>query len=333
MKIKIFTISLIILCNNAFSQKKLITGAPAKIVRDTISGKSFCFNSPALLIRIEKRFQDNAQTQSDLTEIIKNGTAIVSRANENFTVESLAGDSTHYILRLWVYIDKKIKNRDPQVLKNIHHYYGNENTNQPNDPKSLDMESELNTMKIDSGNMTREKYIFLISIDQFNKNCGPFIKNTIRWGFGTMTYPFRWRTQTGVIEQSANIGLIFGYSHKFKGSSDWSYGFYGGASETSNTLDSATTKGMERKTTTVATLTPSLNFILSWKTLQITIGRGWDFLVGEQSNIARNWIYKNKGWIGFGIGVSIFNTSAPSNANGTQTPSIPPKNNTVTLSH
>jgi hypothetical protein len=196
----------------------------------------------------------------------------------------------HYILKLNTIKHRK-KSR-PEVKKNMKLYFGD--------------------------NKTEEDYIYLITADQFKKNCKPLIKNNITWNVGTVIYPFRWRPQTGVFEQTANIGLVFGFSQKFRGSKDWSYGFYGGGSGTSNIIDSATTNGNEKNNTTITTLTPTFDFVLSWRTVQLTLGSGCDILVGEHSPTITSWIYKNRGWIGLGLGIGIFNNSPASTGDPSQ---------------
>jgi len=154
--------------------------------------------------------------------------------------------------------------------------------------------------------------------------------------FGILTTPFKIRFRKFAFSNNAGIGTAVYFQKKFN--KNWSWGVVPGISLTSVTLDAASTNVHPDGTvsaplskssatmplTTSSTrpaFTPSLSYVISYKTINFTIGAGCDFIskpteIATGSNPEAGWIYNGKPWLGIGFGVSLFGN----NSSGSATP-------------
>ena len=79
--------------------------------------------------------------------------------------------------------------------------------------------------------------------------------------------------------------------------------FLAGISLSSVPLDSFTTKGFLKTNTNNASITGHIGMLYQIDNFQIGVFTGIDYLAGEVGN---QWKYRNKPWVGIGLGYSIF---------------------------
>ncbi len=77
-------------------------------------------------------------------------------------------------------------------------------------------------------------------------------------------------------------------------------------------VDSLTTKGNLTSSTSAASFSPHLGFIFDYQSFQFGLYTGMDFLDGEPNKL---WVYRNKPWMGIGIGYSLFKTETKRTSN------------------
>ncbi len=152
-----------------------------------------------------------------------------------------------------------------------------------------------------------KNYFLLKKVDMKN-SCSeytPVANNTL--DFGTFTTPFKFRPTKSLFTNNLSLGTSIIYQNKFL--TDWSYGGVGGISLTSVSLDSLSTNYKVKTSTDRPALTFSLGGIVSYKTINFTLGLGWDY-INKTSIVEQSWIFQGKPWIGFGIGNSLFNAAS-----------------------
>jgi len=100
-----------------------------------------------------------------------------------------------------------------------------------------------------------------------------------------------------------NLGLMFGWKHKQSKEPELAHNFLLGLGITSISVDSLTTQGLITAKSNQAALTWSVGYVFEYNRFQIGAFTGLDLMAGE---VGRNWIYRNRPWIGVNLGFSIF---------------------------
>ncbi len=132
--------------------------------------------------------------------------------------------------------------------------------------------------------------------------------------FGSFTTPFKFRPTKSLFTNNLSLGTSLSYLHPLPGKGkDWSIGFVGGISLTSVTLDSLSTNYKVKTSTDRPALTPSFSALIAYKNINITFGFGADY-INRTSIVEKSWIFNGKPWIGFGIGINLFNSSNTGNS-------------------
>lgn len=305
-KLITLTLGLIVISSYVYAQDNNATKSTqgkqksTNSINDTNIGKSFYFiNENDSIYKFPK---GTVHTKHDVENVIKNNKRqIFSKRYQKFTILENSADPDYYIIYVWYY-----PNPDSTTEKHLSLTITQQEYSTLFYGVSLPRETSQSIKKIPQDSLN-----YLLKKTDLTDNCKEIKGRYAGCSFGTMIFPFTWRSG-GVFQESFNIGIIFGPSWSIGSGSDWHFGGYIGASATSNTLDSATSRGgIEKKSITLTTFSPSLSAILSYKTFQITVGFGMDFLVGDRSTATQSWIYRQKPfWLGLGMGVNIFNTNS-----------------------
>ena len=153
-------------------------------------------------------------------------------------------------------------------------------------------------------NDTKDHY--LIKTDDLNKYSKEFENKKNKWSMGFLILPVKfraWADTSGQFEFSDgfSLGTAFSWTYKYKWINDKSYNliFYTGISSIS--VDSLKTRG-KAKSEKIAAFSPAIGLMIEKSGIQIGAFIGWDFPIGE---IQKNWVYRNRPWIGIGLGFSI----------------------------
>jgi hypothetical protein len=210
------------------------------------------------------------------------GTATTMEKGAQFTVERVP-DATHLVIRFLKWKNDNTKNTT---------YF-------------------KNTAALVGGS---SDIFFLLSKAVFDASCSEFKKEQ-KWDivFGSLTTPFKFRRDPFLFTTNLNLGTSVSYQRRI--SSNWSFGFIGGLSLSSISIDSFSTKGFITNVTERPAVTPSIHGMFGYKNINLTIGMGWDF-INRPTAVEQRWLYHGKRWVGIGIGVNLFN--AGNNEQGTK---------------
>ncbi|WP_295671656.1 hypothetical protein [uncultured Mucilaginibacter sp.] len=156
---------------------------------------------------------------------------------------------------------------------------------------------------------------FVISETDFTSVCSQYTSpRSASLTFGTFTTPFKFRPTKSLFTSDLSLGTVAYYNLKVN--EDVSYGVAFGVSLTSVTLDSLSTNGKVKSSSDRPALTPSASFVITVKGISFTIGAGIDY-INKTTAVERSWVFNNKPWIGFGIGLNLFGATP---SNNTTTP-------------
>ncbi|WP_158800555.1 hypothetical protein [Pedobacter sp. L105] len=285
---KLVLIVLLLGINTAFSQTLPFTKSLSYNSR-TQNGKIFIFD------------QNETVTNSNAVGQEK-GSAVIAYKGSRFTIEhidSLNGDLTIKFLPFKLARQKNSPNTSKYTsasLKNRLTY--NVKSNPEND--SITSKSVGNNIRY-----------FTLSSHKANTSVSAYADSITKWtvSLGTLTNPFKLRPTKGQFTSNLNLGTAIFAQYKF--SENWAGGGILGISLTSITLDSASTTGHVLTTSERPAITPSVSFLIAYKNINFTLGVGIDY-INTTTDIEKSWIFNKKPWIGFGIGISLFNGSVAS---------------------
>ncbi len=161
----------------------------------------------------------------------------------------------------------------------------------------------------------RDRY-FLITkrqLDQYAKD----IAKTCSMVIGVLSLPIKLRLsgddgldrrnkEFREIGSDFNVGATLGISLRSKKWESTSVNFTIGAGVSSIKVDSTTSLGLLKTTTDVTALSPTFNVILVHNDFNFSLSTGIDIVGGE---LATKWVYRNKPWIGIGLGYNLFKAS------------------------
>jgi len=152
---------------------------------------------------------------------------------------------------------------------------------------------------------------FLLSQDKMSTSVSEYVKDK-NWdiNYGTFTTPFKFRPTKSAFSNSFSLGASVFIQNTV--STNFSWGFVVGFSVSSVALDSASTSNTVKTSTDRPSYTPSIGVLAIYKTINITLGTGADY-INRPSAVERSWIYNGKPWIGLGIGVNLFSNNKPAN--------------------
>jgi len=148
---------------------------------------------------------------------------------------------------------------------------------------------------------------FLLTKGIFDKSCAEYIY-TPTWdiNFGTLTTPFRFRNKPSLYTNNVSLGATIAVTKKIY--KNFSVGAVPGISLTKVELDKFSTNGAVDDKTERPALTPSFSLLFGFKSVNVTVGIGWD-IVNKISDVEKSWLYNGKRWFGIGIGINLFSSN------------------------
>jgi hypothetical protein len=153
---------------------------------------------------------------------------------------------------------------------------------------------------------TNDKY-FIISLDDFNKKTSEYngYNQNFTWGFSTIPIKLRFKNSNAPFqyETGFSLGVNAGYEFQFPSVSKQSLGVLLGVGISAVNITPETVNNYIDKNITTGAFTPSLGLVYSYESFQVGLFSGLDIIPGE---LGQNWDYKNKPWLGVGLGFTIF---------------------------
>lgn len=147
---------------------------------------------------------------------------------------------------------------------------------------------------------------FLMKKSDFDINTIPYYATWTKpsvFSVSTMTVPIKVRPSPYLDFQSnISVGAVFGVSYRISHKYPYYLNPVIGLALTSVPLDSASTKGLVRKSVDRPALSPLFGIVLDFNSTNIGFYSGIDLLSKKNRDA---WVYHGKPWIGFGIGISL----------------------------
>lgn len=209
----------------------------------------------------------------------------------------------------WRFVVLKAVDADTYVLAFFDWYSESELQSNTRDRKSIFRSEDLdadrkNKAALYNYDMARLKGLrdrfFLISKDQLMNAAIPLPQQYAPI-FGAMVLPFKYRPQSGVVSKDLSLGAVGGI--QFRSRSNTSLAFMFGATVSSITVDSATTRGNVVDNSERSALSLPLGILFQWDQLQIGFLTGWDFMFDGNPDA---WCYQGKPWFTIGVGIAVF---------------------------
>ncbi len=169
---------------------------------------------------------------------------------------------------------------------------------------------------------------FLVPISDLGMYFKPTRKKRIPTLFtlGIPTIPAKLRFGNGAtgknpryfrFESNLSLGLSLGA--KWQVGKEIGLNVIGGFTIASVQVDSVTTNKIINTTTTAASFSPHIGFVIDINKFQVGLYTGMDFLYGQPN---KYWVYRNQPWFGIGVGYSLFkidrDSEAPKRSSNTQ---------------
>lgn len=163
-----------------------------------------------------------------------------------------------------------------------------------------------------AANSNREPRYFLLTKSDFQDFC-VLAENPIDWSVGAITVPIKIRfngeSESSVRDQrlrsvgsDLNLGTTIGFTWRYMEGGMAKGSLQLGFAVTSIDVDSITTRGRVLDPITASAFTPSLTLQLHVGQYSLGVSGGWDIPGGQ---LAADWAYRNKPWLGIGIGLNL----------------------------
>lgn len=290
MKIKLFLFALIVFPNLTFAQ-----------AQGNITGKYYITNVDLVV----KEFN-----------LVKKDTIIdsnyIAEKDLKFTAYETKGDQL--IIKFWDFGKKEkiVQNNEKEFLNLI------------NLLKKESISNDVLLMKLDSLNDnyqelnenvetykkinkdTDGKY-FVMNLDDFNQKVDVYNGSgcSFVWGFSIIPIKLRFGTSSTNFKYNTgfSLGVNVGYEVFIPNRKKQSAAFLFGVGISSVEVEPFEVNNLVTSKSNESAFTPSLGMVYSYENFQIGIFSGIDYIAGEMGS---NWIYKNKPWLGVGLGFTIF---------------------------
>ncbi len=159
------------------------------------------------------------------------------------------------------------------------------------------------------------KSFFIVKTADLQTNSVEFESKKGLWSIGLLVLPIKIRpfaTEKGQFDfaDGFSVGTTFAWTlhHNWKTNFSHNALLYVGIG--SYTADSLKIKE-KRNDYKIATFSPALGWMVEKNNIQLSILAGIDFPSG---NLQQKWVYRNKPWIGVGIGIGLFKIGNDTNA-------------------
>ncbi|NTS41925.1 hypothetical protein HRG84_13495 [Flavisolibacter sp. BT320] len=262
---------------------------------DDLLAKTWQFKMPTRITEVNK-----------LGESISNPSIEIAENNFQFRVTNIRSDGALVIKFLKWGVETV---RDSNGIKLSEKSAGSRNANLNERLYMKNFERNLN-------NKTRDENYryFLLARSDFDAKCEERQPKN-QFSLGAMTLPIKVRfgekdkngenksysSFTGNISLGLSFGLKHNYTRRF------AVNYLAGFSLSAIPVSSETTKGFIENETNQAAVTWHAGVLTEIDNFQIGIFTGIDYLSGK---IQKEWVYRNKPWLGVGIGFSFFNTKS-----------------------
>jgi len=223
-------------------------------------------------------------------------------ANQHYAFDVIQQIGTYSVIKYWKDVSQEKYNKSLSFYESLSKLdFSKTNLSAIIQPKKGNY--NLNGVK----DVNDTKGYYLIKTDELEKSSKEFENKTNKWSLGLLILPVKiraWADTSGQFEYSDgfSLGTAFSWTFKYQWANDKSYNLVAYTGISSINVDSLKTKGAT-KTEKIAAFSPAVGIMIEKSGIQVGAFIGIDFPIGD---IQRDWVYRNKPWIGIGLGFSIF---------------------------
>ena len=146
---------------------------------------------------------------------------------------------------------------------------------------------------------------FIITKAQLEYKAYPIIKSKINLLVGNIFTPIKLRFSPFDFNKDITVGTTFGIKYNTIEKQNASIDAIVGLGISTISIDSFSSKGKVISPIDLLSFSPSFGIVLEFGNAQVGLFCGFDF-ISNANQIKYDWIYKNKPWLSFGIGYSLF---------------------------
>ena len=146
---------------------------------------------------------------------------------------------------------------------------------------------------------------FLITKAQLDFKAKPITKSDLDIVVGNVLTPLKLRFSPFDFTKDISVGTTFGIKYSINQTKQTAIDAVIGVGISTLTIDSTSSKGKTISNVDLLAFTSSLGLVFEFGNAQIGIFSGFDF-ISNTNQSKYSWIYKNKPWVSFGLGYSIF---------------------------
>lgn len=269
-------------------------------------------NNPATITvtATTKSIVDNAAGAPQTVKVLADTSitnAIEFAPNRAFNIDSQIGSFT--IIKFWPLADATGKGFIKKML-----------ATSPSGEK-LNLTTYNNTIEVDeltakqgSKSIDLTKSYYIVPTTTLLEKTAAFESKQHNVNIGLLVLPVKvrpWATEAGQFDFTAGLSmgatLCWTYHHNFASDISHNLLVYAGAS--TYTADESKIKET-RDDYSITSFSPAIGYMFEKKRVQLSLLVGMDFPPGA---VQKNWVYRNKPWIGIGVGIALFNVSNPDN--------------------
>ncbi len=168
----------------------------------------------------------------------------------------------------------------------------------------------LNTSKkINQSNLPVEDFsnytYFYITKAQLDFKARAITRSNLDLVVGNVITPVKLRFAPFDFTKDITLGSTFGLKYSFAKKQNAAVDGLISIGVSSLTIDSTSSQGKTQQTIDLLAFSTSLGIVVEFGNAQVGAFLGFDFISNKNQN-EYNWIYRNKPWISFGLGYSIF---------------------------
>ncbi len=168
----------------------------------------------------------------------------------------------------------------------------------------------LNTSKkINQSNLPVEDFsnytYFYITKAQLDFKARAITRSNLDLVVGNVITPVKLRFAHFDFTKDITLGSTFGLKYSFAKKQNAAVDGLISIGVSSLTIDSTSSPGKTQQTIDLLAFSTSLGIVVEFGNAQVGAFLGFDFISNKNQN-EYNWIYRNKPWISFGLGYSIF---------------------------
>ena len=146
---------------------------------------------------------------------------------------------------------------------------------------------------------------FFISKAQLDFKARPITRSNLDLVVGNVITPVKLRFTPFDFTKDITLGSTFGVKYSFAKKQNAAVDGLLGIGVSSLTIDSTSSNGKTQQPVDLLAFSTSLGIVIEFGNAQVGAFLGFDFISNKNQNEYR-WIYRNKPWISFGLGYSIF---------------------------